>query len=239
MQIINISTNNKPLVIHNNGPGHPDLWNRITNWYFKTERHDNPPNNLTIVTWNNSPQKGIAEKSMNMLGAEYQQLDLGKRWIRKNKIDLNVQALKEITTDYVMGIDSYDVIILSFKNIIDKFLSNNCDVLFSGELNDYPKVPFLREFEQSIAKSDFCHLNSGGWIGKTQQCLEFFKHCQETTNVDIVLADPRGHIPNDDQGITRKVFFQKYPAIRIDYECNIFQCLYNVTNQVIIDELML
>lgn len=238
MKLINLETSSWPIVIHNNGSSKCPLWSTILN-NFPSSCQSIPPEELTIITWNNSEQKGILERSLDHHGAKYIVLGRGRPWKRKNKISLNAEVLKDVDTKYTMGVDCYDVIVLNFRGMISKFLNMKCQMVFGAEINDYPKVPDLKKFDLSIAESRFCHLNSGCWIGKTKYCLEFFKECLTTDSSDILAADPRKHILNDDQGITRKVFQNRFPDTKLDYNCDIFQCLYGLGKEVAVGKLML
>lgn len=228
------------MIIHNNGPSQCPIWPIVSKVSESSLlNHRNLPLNLTIITWNNSKRKGILEKVLDRYRAKCITLGKGRPWKRKNKLLLNVESLKCINTEYTMGVDCYDVIILSFKDIISRFTNMKCQMAFGAEINDYPKVPSLKKFELSIAESRFCHLNSGCWLGKTDYCLEFFKDCLAADSSDILAADPRKHISNDDQGITRKIFRNRFPDVKLDYNCDIFQCLYGLYKEVIVGELML
>jgi hypothetical protein len=233
MQVRNLLTNTAPGVLHRNGnpPEWQERWVRIVAEFF-AEPHApcTPCPELTILTWNSRPTQSLLERCLEVRGIPC--VVLGKhvsKWRPQIKPYLNAEALARIDTEYVMGLDADDVLMVSCpQTILDAFKTFDCDILFSSERNSYPKVPFLYEFEKSIAESEYRHLNSGAWIGRRAACQRFFRECANEDNADILAAHPAKYVHRDDQGITRKTFRRYHPAARLDYRCRIFQNLYKV-----------
>ncbi len=233
MRITNLSTGTNPHVLHRNGnpPEWASVWEHTVEAFFHERQPSCPPcPDLTIVTWSNRPTKTVLERCLDRWGVPY--VTLGRHvpaWRNDMKVYLNATELPHVTSKYVMALDSDDVLVVScLEQILADFESCGCDMLFSTERDSCPDVPFLTEFEQSIAESSYCFLNSGAWIGKTDACRRFFQDCLEEHNRDIVAAHPVPHTVRDDQGLTRKTFRKYFPAARLDYQCRIFQSLFSV-----------
>lgn len=229
MKLQNVISGSEPLVLHKNGEAGHRIWDQAQ-FCFRPQKQQLPCD-LTIITWNSRDRKGCLEKSLDELGLPYISL-WADNWKTSMKIALNVSALKFINTEYTMAIDSFDAMLLSSDSVIERFLSEDCDILFSGETNSYPRVPHLTNFEDKLSDSPFRYLNSGGWIGNTQFCRQYFEKCDVADPTSFYRHDNREIVWNDDQGRTRLVFQTMFPRAKIDYRCNIFQCLYGVTDEV-------
>lgn len=111
--------------------------------------------------------------------------------------------------------DSYDVILNSnFKEIIDKFLKFNCDIVFSGEVYCWPDHSLDKYYP--ACDTNFKYLNSGGIIGSIDNFKKLLQY-------DIKKDD-------DDQLYYTHIFLIDRPnlSIKIDYNCEIFQALSGV-----------
>ncbi len=233
MLVKNLVTVSTPSVLHRNGnpPQWQTPWAQAVAVFFEgVQEPPAPCPELTILTWNSRPAKSVLERCLDRWGASY--VTLGKhlpKWRPDMKVYLNAEALMRVESEYVMALDADDVLVVSpLERILAAFQSFGCDIVFSGEKNSYPVVPYLEEFERSIAESAYRHLNSGAWIGRTEACRRFFRHCLGEHNHDLVAAQPATHVLRDDQGLTRKTFRRYYPAARLDYHCRIFQSLFDV-----------
>ena len=232
MHVTNLVTGTTPGVIHRNGnpPEWQTQWQQaVARFFEETPESAGPTPELTVLTWNSRPTKSLLERCLDRWGASY--LTLGKqlpKWRPDMKVYLNAEALAQVTSEYVMALDADDVLVIApLRRAIAEFESFGCEILFSGEKNSYPEVPYLADFERSIAESAYCHLNSGAWIGRTDACRRFFRDCLREHHHDLVAAHPAPHVLRDDQGLTRKTFRRYHPAARLDYHCRVFQSLYN------------
>jgi hypothetical protein len=233
MLITNLITGSTPSVLHRNGnpPQWHAQWEKIVAAFF-AEAHEpcEPCPELTIITWSNRPTKSLLERCLDARGVSY--LTLGKglpEWRNDMKVYLNATTLERISSEYVMGLDSDDVLVVACpRRIVADFRAHGCDILFSTERNSCPDVPSLTEFERALGTSRFRHLNSGAWIGRTDACRRYFRDCLEEDNGDILAVLATRSNFRDDQCLTRKTFQRYYPAARLDDECRIFQSLFNV-----------
>ena len=221
----NLTFNTFPTVIHAQGPhDNKPYWQPIRDAFFALPKKNILlPKDLTILTWNNGHSAmGVFEKSMAHLGIPCLVLGEGiENWENsKHKPSLTFEALKNIQTEYVMGVDSRDAILIDDPSILlNKFLSLfDCELVFSADLMNWPNIPEFKKFEDKCAKdfhSDYKYLNSGAFIGKRDFCLEFFKVASETP--------PSPKAPKADQGIFKRVFMEFYPKVQLDYHCHLFQ----------------
>ena len=221
-----------PCVIH--APNQTwDVWKKIHKMFFNYS-HKNlaTSDDLTIITWNNL-NKGCFEKSMDLQGVSYQVLGSDiKEWNNYLKFDFNVEIADNCKTEFLMGCDSHDVIMLgSPKEIVSKFKTFNCDLLFNSEKFFYPNydekiLQRWKRFEVSVAQTELCFLNSGAWIGKTDFCKKFFSECQKIRVHDLFDCEPypalRKSYIGCDQSSVHHVWPQFYPRVQLDYKCEIF-----------------
>jgi hypothetical protein len=232
MIVQNLITGTRPCVVHRNGnpPQWATRWRQAVAAFFdEVQDTGGPCPQLTVLTWNSRANVTVLEQCLDRWGAKY--LTLGKhvpKWRPDMKVYLNADALQRVESEYVMALDADDVLVVSsLHRILDEFRTFGCDIVFSGEKNTYPEVPYLADFEKSIAESPYRHLNSGAWIGRTETCRRFFQDCLAESNSDLVSAHPAPHVLRDDQGLTRKTFRRYHPATKVDYHCRLFQSLYD------------
>ena len=233
MPVKNLITGGTPSVLHRNG--NPvvwrTLWEQVVGDFFAAplERCEPCPE-LTVFTWSNRPVKTLLERCLEHWGVPY--VTLGQhipKWRPDMKVFLNADALTRVDSEYVLGLDADDVLLVAPpQQIIADFQTFGCEIVFSGEKNSFPRVAYIEQFERSIAESVYCHLNSGAWIGRTATLRRFFRDCLNEDYGDIVAAHPIGHVLCDDQGVTRKTFRRYHPTAQIDYQCRLFQSLYDV-----------
>ncbi len=167
---------------------------------------------------------GLLEKSLNHLGVPCSVYGQGiVDWVNsEHKPMLVLEAVEDITTRYVMGLDSRDVIVLGDPHtIVERFENNfDCALLFAADRLNYPNLKEFKQFEDSIPgaqTSDFRYLSGGCWIGKTDFVKQFFS--------EVVEIDSVPQAPESEQGILKKLFPRFYPKVQLDYTCSIFQTI--------------
>ena len=125
-----------------------------------------------------------------------------------------------------------------------------CEMVWNAEKNSWPSstnASTLREKLKQVERmedktyrkyfnSEYCHLNSGAFIGKTNYVKVFYEKLWTLTEpyygrgVDEMLF-------GGDQGFVRLMQLTEFPRMIIDYECRIFQTLNRVNkNEVWIHE---
>lgn len=220
------------MVIHSPNNKHPTWVNLIKTINTRTKPAQ-LTDKLTIITWNNL-EEGIAEKSMKRLKVPFNTYGKGViQWNNLMKFAYNINSCEEITTPYIMGIDSRDVFVLSSPvEIIETFEKMSCELIFNGESKFYPDFPpayyqNCKSFQSKIANSKYCYLNSGSWIGKKEFCKEFFNECLKVKVWEIFDCSQWPKLHNCDQSVVHSQFTKYYPKTQIDYNCSIFQNLAN------------
>ena len=233
MLIRNLTTASTPRVLHRNG--NPREWQArweqiVAAFFAEVQEPCEACTELTILTWSNRPTQNLLERCLDRWGAPY--VTLGRNlpeWRNDMKPFLIATALDRVASEYVLALDCDDILVVSCPlQIVAEFQSCGCDILFGTERNSSPDVPYLTEFERTIAESRYCYLNSGAWIGKTDALRRFFRDCLEEDNGDILAVHPTMPLFRDDQGTTRKTFQRHHPAARLDDHCRIFQSLFGV-----------
>lgn len=227
MKIKNNITDSYPSIIHS--PDVSDLWHRIVREFRKNIVVSRIDPRVTIITWNNL-KTSILEECLSLRKIEYQVL--GKDieiWNNFKKFSLNIEALKQITTEYVIGLDSHDVLFLGEpESIVNTFQDMGCDMLFNSETYFYPNwtpVYFkeCKDFEDRISSGNkYRYLNSGAWIGKSEFSRKFFEYCSHIRLWEMF--DCTGHLKvfNCDQSVVHGALKYFYPRVQLDYGCRIF-----------------
>jgi len=225
--VVNLVFDARPLVVHAPGlTGKNLLWQAVKTEFFLSERRSyGGAAGLTILTWNNRRQPGVLQQCLDHLGVPHVVLGQGVRhWKNLYKNRLTHEALAEVTTPYVMGLDAADVLVLGHPQaILDRFRGEfSCKLLIGAETHCFPEIAELRRFEDSLpgATSPWHYLNSGMWIGETGFCREFFRVAAET---EPWPGDER--FQRSDQGVLKKVFRRFYPQALLDTQCRMFQNL--------------
>lgn len=233
MKVRNLITGAAPHVLHRNG--NPSnwraVWPEVVKAFFSESRAIDPAcPEVTVLTWNSRPAKGVLQECLDWRGVPYLTLGRTLEWWRNcYKIYLTADALRRVTTPYVMALDADDVLVLSpIGEILETFQAFGCDIVIGSEKHSWPDVRSLARFERSIAQSEYCYLNSGAWIGRTEACARFFQDCQDADLGEILNDKSNMTILYDDQGRTRQAFRRNYPAVQLDYQCRIFQSLFKV-----------
>lgn len=207
---------------------------------------------LTIVTWKGGKYSNVdtvLEKSCRKFGVEVKILPwpnhISAFWeASKAKVYETLNAIKssEINTKYLMAMDASDVVFLKHPNdVLEDYLSmfGNYKSVWCTEANDWPRFdlpkyvhyPVLDDYLTKVSKKDteriqahnsrFAYINVGCAVGETESFEKFYQTsydiCKDMTTNDQAMGRISQYILEDDHiG---------------DYECKIFQCLYDVSLQ--------
>lgn len=194
------------------------LWNTIQS-YANPRSHCDVPDDLTIVTWNNTNKKGCFELQLDTLGMNYLCLGQNLKWTTNQLKPLTLkQEIPHIKTKYVLCADSFDVLILDdLHDLIARFSKFDTGVLFNATCCVFPYLNNHRQIEQELCpEPPFQFFNSGLFVGETQ----FVASLLEALPFD----DPE--FRNSDQYLFRQVYHKWYPDIQIDWCCEMFQIMY-------------
>jgi hypothetical protein len=215
MLIKNNKYNTFPLIAHNPYIEIDSLlWDELIK---KNLKKCQKPHDLTIVTWNNQETKGMLQIQLESLNIDYICLGKGIKWeTNRNKPKLLLEYIKNIKTNYILGLDCYDVIIIgNIFNIIEKFKKFKCKLLFNSTGTVFPPDEGCEFIEKSRCEGPFCFFNSGAFLGETDFIESVFSN--------LNLSDPSW--PFSDQFILRKKYYSLFPQIKIDSMCEIFQTM--------------
>lgn len=227
MFIKNLITNTYPCIIH--APDENKIWKKIVENFnssscFQSINIDS----ILIVTWNNF-ESSILEECLKKRKIPF--CVLGKDiliWNNLQKFILTLGAIKESKCEYVIGLDSHDVLVLGdFDKVLKKFLSKKCEILFNCEKKFYPDFNnnyFVenKNFQQKVSKGIFKYLNSGCWMGKREFCINFFEECSKIRLWEMLDCTDKLKLYNCDQSVVHGMFKKYYPKIQLDYNCDIF-----------------
>ena len=163
------------------------------------------------------------------MGETWEGLDLKNSPGGGHKVTLLKEYINKLNEDddnkIIIFTDSYDVVLNSnLYEITNKFTKFNCDILFAAEMYCWPDKSLEKDYPNS--ESDFKYLNSGGIIGKV-------KNYRKLLEFDIKNSD-------DDQLYYTLTFLNKGMHssklnIKLDYNCEIFQCLNGIFYYIDID----
>ena len=185
MIIVDKVFRSRPLVIHSPRSVERNkdfFWDKVVEQLFNSPSQNiGPVQDLTIVTWNTSKSKGILEKSLDHLGIPYRVL--GKQFLNWNNLQKITTLCKEIpsiSTKFIMGIDSYDAVVIGDpKYIIERFLKTGLKLCYNGAIEHYGLCPTLKIEDKLYPEEQIRHLNGGVFIGYTKFVKEFFHIAQE------------------------------------------------------------
>lgn len=216
----------QPIVMHCPGP-------LCENWTFLEEAVAGAAvgsrpmrESATVITWNNgapAPKPGgVMERSLARFGCTALVLGQGVvPWSNQKKLHQSAQALRHVRTDYVIGLDSSDVLLLDHPDeIVARYRRHfTCDLLFNATgAHCWPEYANLILFERSLPgakrSQGRCWLNSGCFVGRTEFCRDYFAALAEQSD--------REHLW-DDQLAIKQTWPQWYPRVQIDDRCEIFQ----------------
>lgn len=226
--IYNRITGSHPVLFHAPGNKHNTkryqyincLWNRIANFRI---RGNCTNDDIKVITWNNTSNKGPLELSLDNLNINYTVLS-DTNWCNYKKINLTLNEIQSTQEPYILGADSFDVVCLGNINKLKNVLSK--DMLISTESQFYPINDELKQeqqFEDSIGIGQWRYLNSGLWFGKKDFCCNFFKLCLMYHEHKPKSLDDKSK--NSDQYAFHKAFMALQEKIELDYNCHAFQTI--------------
>ncbi len=225
MKIYNSLYKTYPQIIH--APGKKEnfpLWESIQEKTFLDRSEVKINKNITIITWNNNEKIiSLLEKCLDFLGLPYLIFGKGiprKDWVNQKKPRLLLDNFDLIKSELVIGLDSFDVVVLGDMIAVEeRFRLHDCEMLYGSELFNSPPVRnYVSTFEDEIAGNyPYRYLNSGTWIGKREFVYEFFHDAFNSGKTD------HSRWRKSDQLLIKYIFPKYYPRVKLDYEATIFQ----------------
>lgn len=177
-----------------------------------------PLDKFHIVTVANKqhPRLNNLKKSCRAQGFDLEIIGMGKPYFKNSTKFVRMQEyVNRLPDDHiVMFIDGFDVIVVQPKaKILDKFLKENSDLTFASERNCWPYEAMASTFTKHPHGFDF--INSGCYIGYASKLKAFYKSIAP-------------HPYESDQKYVYLNYFQNPCNFKIDHNCEIFLCLYEV-----------
>ena len=226
MTVLNALHKTYPGVIHANGSSlsRPDpKWEAIKRAASRMPAQTiGPSPDISVITLNNTSEKGLLERSLERLGAPY--IVAGRAispWVNAlHKPQGLLEALAMVHTKYCLYADSFDALLLSAPDdLLSIYLANftGASLVFGAGADNFPPDDQMAAFDSSRpgACAPFRHLNSGAWIGEANFARQFFEA--------VMTTDLRADYPWSEQGRVRTAFQCFADHIALDYRCRIFQ----------------
>ncbi len=238
-----------PCVFHANGIAKDqpifskmkDIESNISYTEQEPSEHD-----LTILTWSIPEETVLLQENFKRMGIEDSLviIPIHKPFNWLSKIKRLYEYMPYVKTKYVMALDATDIIVSTdnrgelWQNLINVFEGMNCNMVWNAEKNSWPSTTSQHKLQESLAKieqferklykehldSDYCHLNSGAFIGKTEYVKGFYQRLWDKTEPYYSRGEDE-MLFGGDQGFVRLISMSEFPQCVIDYECRIFQTL--------------
>ena len=172
-------------------------------------------------------------KSCKVYGLKHEIMGLGKKWNGGNmakgpgggqKVNLLKNKIKDMNGEQIVLVtDSYDVIMTAnSEEILRKYKKMDSTLVFAAESSCWPDKERASLYPKQKNRKNI-YLNSGGFIGPVKA-------------IKYILRDIEDY--EDDQRYYTNVFFSDFGKnhMKLDYNCEIFQCLNDGENEVSINK---
>lgn len=208
----------------------------LDNFWSKLMKIFNKPvvlKNTTVITWNNRLSKNIFELSLDNLGVPC--IVLGKEipienWDNKVKIELTLRALEDIHTEFVLGVDAFDALMVG--NPENKLsLLENCDLLFNTSDTSLVYIHDVDMLcDKNFSQHVYRYLNAGAWMGKCEFCKEFFTYVASLNFlVEQLIPEVPNHLVDyycrSEQVRIKLAFPHFFPRAYLDCNRELFWCV--------------
>lgn len=198
-----------------------EIWDRLASIAMRMKTTNlQKPEDLTIITFNNTSEKMLLQRQLELTNTDYVLLggNISRRWKNTYKISLLNEHLSKVSTKYVLVMDASDVLVTRPLNrLISDFSEFDCRVLYNASSVIYPSENVYSQKENAICSDFFNHLNSGCFVGETEFCKNLYTKVEEFN--DAVTTE---HYYSDQ--IKLKAMYVNNPKeIMIDSKCSIFQ----------------
>ena len=176
------------------------------------------PSEVTVITCSNNDKIGLLIPQLKRSNISYiNVVPQGIEWDNRLKIKYIIDSLEQVTTKYVLILDSIDVLLSKDEtDIINKFLEFNKKLIFNASKNNYPKVQ-VDIIKNRDTLGPFKYLNAGCCIGETSYTKYFYQKCYKFINIDNPCKS--------EQLIVRHAFNTEQIYTGIDNMCKIFQTI--------------
>jgi FkbM family methyltransferase len=227
MKLINTYTGSYPIVFHAPGSSRThDFWKALE------QRIDGlqpvaMQESIEIITWSTYDEPTVLERCCDKLNIPITVLRPSGEWHNLRKVHSLLEYLPNCKADYVLGLDSADVILIDSPDEILKRFKEAFPVaklVYNGGFKEWPRrfchpVKECTAFEKQF-KGRNRHLNAGAFFGETAYVLEHYKDVAAVERDKIFHTKYR----NMEQPSVRVASLpHKYPSIDVDRNSAIFQ----------------
>jgi len=245
-----------PCIYHANGVAKDGpIFQKMKNIESRIKYQEQSPkqHGITIFTWSIPEETTLLEECFERMGIRDSIviIPISKPFNWLDKIKKLHEYMPYVNTPYIMALDATDVIVSTdvrgklWPNLLEVFEGLNCNMLWNAEKNSWPRDTQAMQLKSELNKmvtfdnkmgdyldTEYRHLNSGAFIGKTDYVKGFYERLWKKTEpyygrgVDEMLF-------GGDQGFVRMMQAEEFPSMLIDYECRIFQTLNQVKEEEI------
>lgn len=176
------------------------------------------PDNITILTIFTNRAKSVLINQLDHNNTGYVNAFTDEHcgvFLHNTKMQYYKNALSNINTEYVLIVDAYDTLINSLDDLVDRFKTLNCDIVFNSCAVRFPNVDIEQE-----GTGLYKYINSGICFGKTNKVLEFYSEC---CNKCDSLSQNDSY--KSEQYVFRNVINEGKFNVSVDYDCYMFACL--------------
>jgi hypothetical protein len=199
-----------------------------------------PVERLTVLTCSTFAEQSLVEKSARSWGLPLRVVGKGVRYFDwYKKWDILRKALPRIETEYLLYVDSKDVMFSrNLRELIPMFEKAypKAQMIFNAECHAWPPKAGAEvfEFERNCYQSSpWCYLNAGLCLVRTA-----FLRAMIPTILAVPCARAMGytwrqrlryrlfkgrHVDYDDQEALHHFHRAHYPEVVLDYQCKLFQ----------------
>jgi hypothetical protein len=176
-------------------------------------------NDIAVITTATEFNDGVHNFLASCKYYGYQPLILGwgQPWMGNvHKAQLALKAIKQLKNKYpvILSVDSYDMIFTDSPDaILAEYRSMNHMCVYGSERYCYPDAG--KAELHPVSPTPYRYLNGGGFIGESWYVEQLF---------DYIAFDKLDPSLND-QDVLQQILIDNPHAIKLDYECRIFQTL--------------
>lgn len=197
--------------------------NIIDNYDFSITNKIKNVDVITVATHETDGLK-LLRKSCSLNNIKLNILGFNKKWtdfyMKAQELHSYLKTKDDDTI--ILFIDGYDSYFLTgINNIIHKFISMNCGILFSAEKNCSPDKSLINKYPE--VTTPFRFLNAGGFIGYAgalKPMVDELIHLRSTEKNNNMYSD---------QYLWTRCYLDNKDKIKLDINCDIFQTLHSTS----------
>lgn len=174
------------------------------------------PSNIQIVTCSNNEEQSILIQQLKRNHISFLNVvPQGCVWDNRNKIKYILEALRYVTSEYVLILDANDVLLEGdLSDLVEVLQASGKKLLYNATCNNYPNVD-IDTVPDREERGKFRYLNAGCCVGTTQYARRFYRHALTYFGLDNQW--------NSEQFIIRHAFKDRLRYVDFDWQSRIFQ----------------